>query len=40
MNILERDAFVNGLLLSKKAEDLASKLGKENFVATEGWFQC
>ena len=39
-NVRERDAHVDGLLLCKKAEDLASKLGKEKFVVTEGWFQC
>lgn len=38
-NVRERDARVDGPLLRQKAEDLASKLGKENFVATEGWFQ-
>ena len=39
MNVREGDARVDGPLLHEKAEDLASKLGKENFVATEVWFQ-
>ncbi|XP_071043153.1 tigger transposable element-derived protein 3-like [Parasteatoda tepidariorum] len=37
-NVRERDAHVNGPILRQKAEDLAAKLGKGNFVATEGWF--
>ena len=38
-NVRERDARIDFPLLRKKAEDLASKLGKENFIVTEGWFQ-
>ena len=38
-NDCERDACVDGPLLHKKAEDLDSKLRKENLVATEKWFQ-
>ena len=34
-NVCERDACIDGPLLHKKVEDLASKLGKENFVTTE-----
>lgn len=33
------NALVNGPLLRQKAEELAKKLGKDDFVATEGWFQ-
>lgn len=36
--VRQKDARVNGPLLRDKAEELARKLGKENFVATEGWF--
>ncbi|KAG8198420.1 hypothetical protein JTE90_021661 [Oedothorax gibbosus] len=34
-NVRERDARVNGPILRQKAEDLAAKLGKGNFVAQE-----
>ena len=38
-SVREKDARVNGPILRDKAEALAKKLGKENFVATEGWFR-
>ena len=38
-NVRERDARIDGPLLPQKAEDLASKLQKENFITTKGWFQ-
>ena len=31
---------LNGPILKEKAEDLATKLGHTNFVATEGWLSC
>ncbi|CAI6366965.1 unnamed protein product [Macrosiphum euphorbiae] len=34
----EKDIRVTGPLLLQKAEDLEKKMGKEDFVATEGWF--
>ncbi|KAG8182813.1 hypothetical protein JTE90_003486 [Oedothorax gibbosus] len=37
-NVCEREVRVNAPILRQKAEDLAAKLGKGNFVATEGWF--
>lgn len=37
-NVREQDARVDGPLMRQKAEELANKMGKENFVATEGWF--
>lgn len=37
--VRERDARVNGPILRDKAKELATKLGKHDFVATEGWFQ-
>ena len=37
-NVREMDARVDGPLMRQKAEDLAVKMGKNNFVATDGWF--
>lgn len=37
-NVREHDARVDGPLMRQKAEELANKMGKENFIATEGWF--
>ncbi|XP_050547232.1 tigger transposable element-derived protein 6-like [Daktulosphaira vitifoliae] len=36
--VREKDARVTGPLLLQKAEELAKKMDKNNFVATEGWF--
>ncbi|XP_025409558.1 tigger transposable element-derived protein 4-like [Sipha flava] len=36
--VREKYARVIGPLLRQKAEDLAKKMGKDDFVATEGWF--
>lgn len=36
--VREKDARVNGPLMKMKAEDLAKKMGKEDFKATSGWF--
>ena len=38
MEVREKDACVNGPLLKQKAEELARKMGKESFKATNGWF--
>jgi hypothetical protein len=37
-NVRENDARVDGPLMKQKAEELATKMGKENFFATDGWF--
>jgi hypothetical protein len=37
-NVRSKDARVDGPLLMAKAEDLAKRMGKENFSATNGWF--
>ncbi|GLV44530.1 cag [Carabus blaptoides fortunei] len=37
-NVREHDARVDGPLMRQKAEELAKKMGKKHFVATEGWF--
>lgn len=37
-NVREQDARVNGPLMRQKAEELAKKMGKDEFIATEGWF--
>ena len=37
-NVREQDARVDGPLMRQKAEQLAKKMGKTDFVATEGWF--
>lgn len=37
-NVREQDARVDGPLMRQKAEELAKKMGKDDFVATEGWF--
>ena len=37
-NVRQRDARVDGPLMQQKAEQLAAQMGKENFVATAGWF--
>lgn len=34
----EKGLHVNGPLIRQKAEDLAKRMGKDDFVATEGWF--
>lgn len=39
LQVRKKDARINGPLLRQKAEDLAKKMGKDDFVATEGWFQ-
>jgi len=33
-----KDACLSGPLLRQKAEELAEKMGKVDFKATEGWF--
>ncbi len=38
-NVREKHASVNGPLMKQKAEELARKMGKSDFVATDGWFQ-
>lgn len=38
LKVREKDARVSGTLLREKAEELAEKMGKDNFKATEGWF--
>jgi hypothetical protein len=37
-NVREQDARVDGPLMRQKAEELAKRMGKDDFVATEGWF--
>lgn len=37
-NVREKDARVDGPLMRQKADELAKKMGKEDFVATDGWF--
>jgi hypothetical protein len=37
-NVRQKDVRVTGPLLRQKAEDLAKKIGKDDFVATEDWF--
>lgn len=37
--VREKDARVNGPLLKMKAEQLAQRMGKQDFVATDGWFR-
>jgi hypothetical protein len=37
-DVREQDARVDGPLIRQKAEELAKKMGKDDFVATEGWF--
>ena len=37
-NVRQRDARVDGPLMQQKAEQLDAQMGKENFVATVGWF--
>ncbi|XP_016659159.1 tigger transposable element-derived protein 6-like [Acyrthosiphon pisum] len=39
LQVRKKDARINGPLLRQKAEDLTKKMGKDDFVATEGWFQ-
>lgn len=39
LQVRKKDARINGPLLHQKAEDLAKKMWKDDFVATEGWFQ-
>jgi hypothetical protein len=39
LQVRKKDARINGPLLRQKAEDLAKKMEKDDFVATEGWFQ-
>ena len=39
LKVRDRDGRLDGPLLSEKAEELAKMLGKNDFVATEGWFQ-
>jgi hypothetical protein len=36
--VRDRDARVDGPLMRQKAEQLAAKMGKHEFVATDGWF--
>jgi len=38
VSVRHKDTRLNGPLLQQKAEDLAKKLGKEDFRATNGWF--
>ncbi|XP_067127946.1 tigger transposable element-derived protein 4-like [Centruroides vittatus] len=37
-NIREKDVPINGPLMRQKAEELAKEMGKDDFVATDGWF--
>jgi hypothetical protein len=37
-NVRENDARIDGPLMKQKAEELATKLGKDDFIATDGWF--
>jgi len=37
-NVREKNASINGPLMSQKAEELAKSMGKEKFSATDGWF--
>lgn len=39
VNVWEKDGRVSFGLLQTKAEKLAALMGKENFVATNGWLQ-
>ncbi|KAL4153417.1 hypothetical protein QTP88_001250 [Uroleucon formosanum] len=38
INVKKNDARINGPILCQKAEELAKKMGIENFIASEGWF--
>lgn len=38
INVRKNDARINGPILRQKAEELAKKMGIENFIASEGWF--
>lgn len=38
-NVRERKDTINGPLVRQKAEELAKILGKEDFMATDGWLQ-
>jgi hypothetical protein len=38
-NVREQDTRVDGPLMRQKADELAKKMGKDDFVATEGWFR-
>lgn len=35
----KKKAPLSGPLVRQKAEEMAKKMGKDNFVATDGWFQ-
>jgi hypothetical protein len=37
-NVRKNDVRINGPILRQKAEDLAKKMGIDNFIASEGWF--
>lgn len=38
VKVRDKDARVSGTLLRQKANELAAKMGKDDFKATEGWF--
>ena len=38
LNVREKDDQIDGPLMCQKAEELAKKMGKNYFVATDGWF--
>ena len=37
-NVHEKNASINGPLMRQKAEEFAKTMGKEKFIATDGWF--
>ena len=37
-NVREKNAPINGPIMCQKAEELAKTMGKEDFTATDGWF--
>jgi hypothetical protein len=37
-NVCEKNASINGPLMRQKAEELAKTVGKETFIAPDGWF--
>lgn len=38
-NMCEKGVRINGPMMRRKAEELAKQMGKNEFVATEGWFR-
>lgn len=39
VQLMKKNTRINNPFLRQKAEDLAKKMRKDDFVATEGWFQ-